>query len=76
MNNFNWVASGIGSIGGQANLPAHQFAGSFNGIINPIQGTVSGTFSGFFTHAGRQRAGQCPGGVGLTYSLAGRLHAT
>lgn len=68
VNNLNWVASGIGSIGGQANLPAHQFAGSFNGIINPIQGTVSGTFSGFFTTPGSNVPG-IPGGVGLTYSL-------
>jgi hypothetical protein len=69
INNLNWVASGVGAIGGQAGLPAHQFAGFYNqGIINPVQGSLRGEFAGFFSAAGSTTPG-VPGGVGLTYSL-------
>lgn len=69
VNNLNWIASGQGVIGAQANLPAHQFTGVYDaGIINPIQGTPVGTFSGFFTAPGGKTPG-VPGGVGLTYTL-------
>jgi hypothetical protein len=69
INNQNWVASGVGAIGGQSGLPAHQFAGVYDqGIINPIQGSLRGEFAGFFSAAGAKTPG-VPGGVGLTYSL-------
>lgn len=65
----NWVASGIGAIGPQAGLPAHQFSGVYDTVqINPIQGTGSGTFSGFFSGPATGPGG-APAGAGLSFNL-------
>ena len=68
VNNVNWVVAGRGSIGAQANLLPHQFAGAYSGTIN---GTLPafGTYSGFFSQPGGTVAG-VPGGAGLTYTLS------
>ncbi len=66
----NWVASGIGAIGPQAGLPAHQFSGIYDTVqINPIQGTGTGTFSGFFSGPATGPGG-APAGAGLSFNLA------
>lgn len=72
----NWVASGVGAIGAQADLPAHQFSGVFEAVqINPIQGSGSGEFSGFFSGPASGPAGS-PAGAGLAYSLRDSLGVT
>ena len=65
----NWIASGLGPIGAQAGLPAHQFEGVYNSVqINPIQGTGTGTFSGFFSGPASGPGG-APAGAGLSFNL-------
>jgi hypothetical protein len=69
----SWNATGIGSIGGQAGLPAHQFSGTYD-----VTGTNTATsqgfdgggrFDGFFSAPGNSTTPGVPGGAGLTYSL-------
>jgi hypothetical protein len=69
INSTNWVASGQGTIGAQAGLASHQFAGAYTGAINPSQGTLNGSFNGFFSAPGGTTPG-VPGGAGLTYTLS------
>ncbi len=65
----NWIASGLGPIGAQAGLPAHQFEGVYNSVqINPIQGTGTGSFSGFFSGPATGPGG-APTGAGLSFNL-------
>lgn len=67
-----WSASGQGSIGAAAQLPAHLFQGLYNNVtITDPTGTSIGTgsFSGFFSEPGQTSDPSFPGGVGLTYSL-------
>lgn len=64
----NWVATGNGSIGAQANLPAHLFSGFYNVSVDGIGGGA-GTFSGFFSQPGPSSDPTFPGGAGLTYAL-------
>lgn len=65
----DWIASGIGVIGAQAGLPAHQFEGIYDTIqINPVQGTGTGTFSGFFSGPASGPGG-APAGAGLSFNL-------
>ncbi len=65
----NWIASGLGPIGAQAGLPAHQFEGVYDGVqINPIQGTGTGSFSGFFSGPATGPGG-APAGAGLSFNL-------
>jgi len=68
----NWVASGEGPIGAQANLPAHQFFGSLVGQVNPTQNPIQGAFTGFFSGPGGTVPG-VPGGAGFTYILLDQL---
>ncbi len=77
INSTSWVVSGRGSIGTQAGLLPHQFAGAYTGTIN---GTLPafGSYSGFFSQPGGAVPG-VPGGAGLTYTLSdgqGALSAT
>ena len=69
----NWSASGSGTIGAMAGLPAHLFNGIYNNvaITGPV-GTIIGTgvFSGFFSAPGSSSDPTFPGGVGMTYSLS------
>jgi hypothetical protein len=69
----NWSASGNGTIGAMAGLPAHLFNGIYNNvaITGPV-GTIIGTgvFSGFFSAPGPSSDPTFPGGVGMTYSLS------
>lgn len=70
VNQVNWVASGFGAMGSQADpavLP-HQFNGNYSVIVGGFTGG-SGTFSGFFSAPGQTSDPSFPGGVGLTYSL-------
>jgi FecR-like protein len=64
----NWLVSGRGSIGAQANLQPHQFSGAYNGTIN---GTLPafGSYTGFFSQPGATVPG-VPGGAGLSYTLS------
>lgn len=65
----DWIASGIGVIGAQAGLPAHQFGGIYDTVqINPVQGTGTGTFSGFFSGPATGSGG-APAGAGLSFNL-------
>lgn len=65
----DWTASGIGVIGAQAGLPAHQFGGIYDTVqINPVQGTGTGTFSGFFSGPATGPGG-APAGAGLSFNL-------
>lgn len=65
----DWVASGIGVIGAQAGLPAHQFEGIYDTVqINPVQGTGTGTFSGFFSGPATGSGG-APAGAGISFNL-------
>jgi FecR protein len=69
----DWVASGIGVIGAQAGLPAHQFGGIYDTVqINPVQGTGTGTFSGFFSGPATGSGGS-PAGAGLSFNLVDDL---
>ena len=61
----NWLASGTGSIGAGAGLPAHQFSGIYDNVSN----FGSGSFSGFFNEPGNTSNPDWPGGVGLTYTV-------
>ncbi len=73
INGFSWSASGNGSIGAGAQLPAHLFQGLYGTVtITDGAGAVSsgrGVFSGFFSEPGPTSDPSYPGGVGLTYSL-------
>jgi hypothetical protein len=64
----NWVVSGRGSIGAQAGLQPHQFAGAYNGTINGAL-PAFGSYTGFFSQPGGTTPG-VPGGVGLSYTLS------
>lgn len=66
---LTWMASGNGSLGSAAGLPAHMFFGNYNAVIIGGQTTGSGQFSGFFSEPGVTSDPAIPGGVGLTYSL-------
>jgi hypothetical protein len=69
----DWIASGIGVIGAQAGLPAHQFQGIYDTVqINPVQGSGSGTFSGFFSGP-PSGPGGAPQGAGLSFNLNDNL---
>lgn len=69
----DWAASGIGVIGAQAGLPAHQFQGIYDTVqINPVQGTGTGTFSGFFSGPASGPGGD-PAGAGLSFNLVDDL---
>ena len=63
-----WNATGQGSIGAQALLPAHLFSGFYNVDVDGIGGGA-GTFTGFFSEPGNTSDPAIPGGVGLSYSL-------
>ncbi len=67
----NWIASGSGGIGTQADpvQPAHRFNGSYLLTIGGQTGGF-GVFSGFFSEPGPTSDSSFPGGVGLTYSLS------
>jgi hypothetical protein len=67
LNNLNWVVSGRGSIGAQANLQPHQFVGAYTGTINGALPAM-GSYTGFFSLPGSTVPG-VPGGAGLTYVL-------
>jgi hypothetical protein len=68
IDNVDIVATGNGSIGAAAGLPAHHFIGAMTGgTVNTTPGNVQGTFSGFFTAPGTTPG--IPAGVGLTYSI-------
>ncbi|MEE8425950.1 MAG: FecR family protein [Woeseiaceae bacterium] len=73
INGFSWSATGNGSIGARAQLPAHLFQGLYGTVtITDGAGAVSsgrGAFSGFFSDPGPTSDPSYPGGVGLTYSL-------
>jgi hypothetical protein len=64
----NWLVSGRGSIGAQANLQPHQFSGAYNGTINGAL-PAFGSYTGFFSQPGATVPG-VPGGAGLTYTLS------
>ncbi len=69
----NWTATGNGTIGAMAGLPAHLFSGIYNNVaITGPMGTIIGTgvFSGFFSDPGPTSDPTFPGGVGMTYSLS------
>ena len=69
----NWSATGNGTIGAMAGLPAHLFSGIYNNVaITGPGGTIIGTgiFSGFFSEPGPSSDPAFPGGVGMTYSLS------
>ena len=67
-----WDASGFGSIGAGALLPAHQFSGAYSSVIQTT-GSFSapgqGEFAGFFSQPGATTIPGAPSGVGLTYTL-------
>jgi hypothetical protein len=63
----NWVVTGRGSIGAQAGLLPHQFAGAYNGTINGAL-PAFGSYTGFFSQPGGTTPG-VPGGAGLSYTL-------
>jgi hypothetical protein len=72
INSFNWTATGNGTIGAQAGLPAHLFQGVYgNVVITGAAGTLTGTgmFGGFFSEPGPTSNPSFPGGVGMTYAL-------
>jgi hypothetical protein len=64
----NWLVSGRGSIGAQANLQPHQFSGAYTGTINGALPAFGG-YTGFFSQPGGTVPG-VPGGAGLTYTLS------
>lgn len=69
----NWTATGSGTIGAMAGLPAHLFNGIYNNVaITGATGTFTGNgvFSGFFSEPGPSADPTYPGGVGMTYSLS------
>jgi hypothetical protein len=69
INHLNISANGTGSIGANAGLAAHQFAGSItSGGISGTSTTPQGSFSGFFSAPGGTQPG-VPGGAGLTYTI-------
>lgn len=72
INNFNWAATGNGSIGAMAGLAPHLFQGIYNVVTITAPGAVftgRGVFSGFFSQPGPGSDPAFPGGVGMTYSL-------
>ena len=73
ISGFTWSATGNGSIGADAQLPAHLFQGLYGvvTITDPTGGASAGrgVFSGFFSEPGPTSDPSFPGGVGLTYSL-------
>lgn len=68
INGANWIATGIGSIGSAAQLPAHLFNGNYSVAVDGIGGGL-GVFSGFFSAPGNTSDPTFPGGVALTYAL-------
>jgi len=63
-----WTATGQGTIGAQALLPAHLFSGLYSVDVDGIAGGA-GSFTGFFSEPGPTSDPAIPGGVGLSYSL-------
>jgi len=68
INATSWLATGTGSIGAQAGLPAHLFSGNYSVIVGGSN-TGTGVFSGFFSAPGNTSDPSFPGGAGLTFSL-------
>jgi hypothetical protein len=69
VNQVNVMATGNGSIGASAGLPAHQFNGTItSGVISGSGATPQGSFSGFFSAPGGTQPG-VPGGAGLSYTI-------
>lgn len=68
INATNWLATGTGSIGAQAGLPAHLFSGNYAVTVGGSN-TGTGIFSGFFSAPGNVSDPSLPGGAGLTFSL-------
>lgn len=64
-----WNAAGTGTIGAQAGLPAHLFAGMYGNVSVDGIGGGTGVFSGFFSEPGPTSDPAVPGGAALTYSL-------
>ena len=68
INGSNWIATGTGSIGSAAQLPAHLFSGNYSVVVDGVSGGA-GLFTGFFSEPGTTSDPAIPGGVGLTYAL-------
>jgi hypothetical protein len=69
IDHLNISANGTGTIGANAGLAAHQFAGTITGGgISGTSTTPQGSFAGFFSAPGGTQPG-VPGGAGLTYTI-------
>lgn len=69
VNGVQWNATGTGTIGAQAGLPAHQFSGGYTAVVTGGQAPGgTGSFTGFFSTPGGSQPG-VPGDAGLTYTL-------
>jgi hypothetical protein len=69
INHVNVVGNGMGAIGANAGLAAHQFNGTITGGVVSSTGTApQGSFSGFFSGGGSTPS-TAPSAAGLTYTI-------